>query len=125
MKEVRGFAMAAQPRARLRELDIPFSMFESYQHEFETPKLRNQDDGHLRDQLLRCVERDMRKALVSKLGAERMTQISSSQLLVEIERISVQKQCDFLNKLKLVKAMQETSEPMRGFMQRLRMLAYA
>ena len=44
---------------------------------------------------------------------------------MEIERISVQKQCDFLNKLKLVKAMQETSEPMRGFMQRLRMLAYA
>ena len=117
--------MAAQPRARLRELDIPFSMFESYQHEFETPKLRNQDDGHLRDQLLRSVERDMRKALVSKLGAERMTQISSSQLLVEIERISVQKQCDFLNKLKLVKAMQETSAPIRGFMQRLGMLAYA
>jgi hypothetical protein len=44
---------------------------------------------------------------------------------VEIERISVQKQWDVLNKLKLVKAMQETSAPIRGFMQRLGMLAYA
>ena len=68
MKEVRGFAMAAQPLARLHELDIPFLMLESYHHDFETPKLRNQDDGHLRDQLLRCVERDMRNALVSKPG---------------------------------------------------------
>ena len=31
------------------------------------------------------MERDMREALELKLGAERITQISSSQLMVEIE----------------------------------------
>ena len=52
-----------------------------------------------------------------------MTQISSKQLLVEIERVAVQKQCDILNKIKLFKAVQEINEPIRGFEYRLRMLA--
>ena len=42
----------------------------------------------------------MRKALMAKLGAERMTQISLTKLLVDIERIAVEKQCDILNKIK-------------------------
>ena len=122
-KKVQGFAIAAQPRARLDEMDKPFLMLEGYQHEFQTikcvwleyaPKLRNQENGQLRYHRLRCVERDMQKALASKLGAERMTQMSSTQLLVEIERGSVQKQCDNLNKIKLYEAAQETSYPIRG-----------
>ena len=52
-----------------------------------------------------------------------MTQISSKQLLVEIERVAVQKQCDILNKIKLFKAVQEINELIRGFEYRLRMLA--
>ena len=80
--------MAALPRARLHEMDRPFLMMECYQHQFETFKcawldyalrLRTQDVDLLRDQLLRCVERDMRKALMAKLGADRMAQTSSTQ----------------------------------------------
>ena len=67
----------------------------------------------------------MRKALVSKLGAERMAQISTTQLLVEIERIVVEKQCDLLNKIKLFEAVQEINEPIRRFASRLLILAYA
>jgi hypothetical protein len=52
-----------------------------------------------------------------------MTQISSKQLLLEIERVAVQKQCDILNKIKLFKAVQEINELIRGFEYRLRMLA--
>ena len=52
-----------------------------------------------------------------------MTQISSKQLLVEIERVAVQKQCDILNKIKMFKAVQEINEPIRGFKYRLWMLA--
>ena len=59
-----------------------------------------------------------------KLGAERITQIVSSQRMAEIERISVQKQCDTLNKIKLLEAMQQTGITIRGFEHRLRMLAY-
>ena len=61
-------------------------MLDSYRHEFKTfkcawleyaPKLRDQDDGYLWDQLLRCVEGDMKKTLTSKLGAVRLNMISS------------------------------------------------
>ena len=99
-------------------------MMKSYQHEFETlkcawseyaPKLRDQSEGHLRDQLLQCVEADMRRALVSKLGTDRLAEISSSQLMAEIERVSVQKQLDLLNTVKLFEAVQGPSEPIRNF----------
>ena len=102
--------MTARPGVGLHELYRPYLWLDSYQHEFETfkrtwleyvPMLRNQNDGYLRDQLWGCVERDMIEALELKLGAERISQILSSQLMVEIERISVQKQCDVLNKIKL------------------------
>ena len=63
---------------------------------------------------------DIREALKSKLGAERISQISSTQLMVEIERISIQKQCDTLNKIQLLEARQEVGETIRGFVQRLR-----
>ena len=85
----------------------------------------NQTEGNLQDKIWRCVERDIREALESKLGSERITQISSSQLMVEIERISFQKQCDVLNRIKLFKARQETGETIRGFEHRVRTLAYA
>ena len=123
--------MTARPGVGLNELYRPYLWLDSYQHEFETfkracleyvPMLRNQNFGCLRDQLWRCLERDMREALESKLGAERITQISSSQLMVEIERISIQKQCDTLNKIKLLEAKQEVGETIRGFVQRLRRL---
>ena len=42
--------------------------------------------------------------------------------MVEIERISIQKQCDTLNKIKLLTARQEVGETIRGFVRRL---AYA
>ena len=87
--------------------------------------MSNQNEGYLRDELWRCMVRDIREALESKLGSERITQISSSQLMVEIERISFQKQCDILNRIKLFKARQETGETIRGFEHRLRTLAYA
>ena len=48
----------------------------------------------------------MREAIESKLRAKRITQFTSSKLMVEIERISVQKQHDVLNKLKLLEARQ-------------------
>jgi hypothetical protein len=46
--------------------------------------------------------------------------------MVEIERISIQKQCDSLKKNKLLKARQEVGGTIRGFEQRLpvRRLAY-
>ena len=37
------------------------------------PKLRNQSKGYLGDKLWRCLERDIREALESKLGDERIT----------------------------------------------------
>jgi hypothetical protein len=40
-------------------------------------QVRNQNEGYLSDKLWRCMERDISKALESKLGAERITQISS------------------------------------------------
>ena len=52
--------------------------------QFKAPRLQTQDSALLRDHLLWCVERDMRKALMAKLGADRMAQTSSTQLLVEI-----------------------------------------
>ena len=61
------------------------------------------------------MDRDIREALESKLGAERISQISSTQLMLEIERISIQKQCDTPNKIKLLKARQEVGETIRGF----------
>ena len=61
------------------------------------------------------MDRDIREALESKLGAERISQISSTQLMGEIERISIQKQCDTLNKIKLLEASQEVGETIRGF----------
>ena len=66
------------------------------------------------------MDRDIREALESKLGAEWISQISSTQLMVEIERISIQKQCDTLNKIQLLEARQEVGETIRGFVQRLR-----
>ena len=66
----------------------------------------------------------MRRALVSKLGTDRLAEISSSQLLAEIERVSVQKQLDLLNTVKLFEAVQGPSEPIRNFVFRLQMLAY-
>ena len=68
---------------------------------------------------------DIREALKLKLGAERITQIVSSQRMAEIERISVQKQCDTLNKIKLLEARQEGGETIRDFKQRLHRLADA
>ena len=59
----------------------------------------------------------------SKLGADRIAQISPTQLLVEIERVAVEKQCDLLNKIKLLEAVQEINEPVRRFESRLRILA--
>ena len=69
--------------------------------------------------------RDTRETLESKLGAERISQISSTQLMVEIERVSIQKQCDTLNKIKLFEAKQGVGKTIRGFAKRLRRLTYA
>ena len=66
----------------------------------------------------------MKKTLAFKLGAERLTEISTSQLLVEIEGVSVQKQLDYLNKVKLFDAVKGPSEPIRSFIHRLHTLAY-
>ena len=55
----------------------------------------------------------------------RMTYISLTQLLVEIERAAVDKQSDLLNKVKLFEAVQEIDEPIRRFVSRLQILAYA
>jgi hypothetical protein len=90
------------------KFDRPFLMMKSYQHEFETfkcawseykPKLRDQSERHLRDQLLQCLEGDMRRALVSKLGTDKLAEIMSLRLMAEIKRVSVQKQLDLLNKV--------------------------
>ena len=73
-------------------------MMNRYKHEFGTfkcawseyaPKLRDQNDGHLRDQLLKCMKGDMKKALASKLGTHRLADISTSQLMVEIEGVQM------------------------------------
>jgi hypothetical protein len=53
--------------------------------------------------------------LESKLGAKRISQISSTHLMVEIERVSIQKQCDTLNKIKLFEAKQRVGETIRSF----------
>ena len=66
----------------------------------------------------------MRRALVSKLGTDRLAEISSSQLMAEIERVSVQKQLDLLHKVKLFEAVQGPNEPIKNFVYRLQMLAY-
>jgi hypothetical protein len=70
------------------------------------------------------VEGDMKKALASKLGTYRLAKISTSQLKMEIERVSVQKQLDLLNKVKLSEAVQGPSEPIKNFIHRLHMFAY-
>jgi hypothetical protein len=44
--------------------------------------------------------------------------------MLEIERVSIQKQCDTLNKIKLLEAKQEMGETIRGFVQRLCRLAF-
>ena len=84
----------AIPGDQLDRLDRPYLGPDSYQHEFETfkhawleyaPKLRDKNEGYLSDKLWRCMVRDISEALESKIGAERITQISSSQLMVEIE----------------------------------------
>ena len=78
-------------------------MMNSYQPEYETfkcswlesaPKLMDQNDGHLWDKLLKCMEADMKKALTSKLGTYRLTEFSTSQLMVEIEKVSIHGQLD-------------------------------
>ena len=121
--------MTARPRVRLHKFHRPFLMMKSYQHELENykcagsefaPKLKDQSEGHLRDQLLQCVEGDM----VSKLGIDRLAGIPSSQLMAEIERASVQKQLDLFNKVKLFEAVQGPREPIKNFLFRLQMLAY-
>ena len=50
------------------------------------------------------VEGSERWSLASKLGTYRLAEISTSQLMVEIERASVQKQLDLLNKVMLFEA---------------------
>jgi hypothetical protein len=65
------------------------------------------------------VDRDIREELESKLGAERISQISSIQLMVEIGRISIQKQCNTLNKIKLLEAKQGVGKKIRCVVQRL------
>ena len=60
---------------------------------------------------------------MSKVGADRMAQILTTQLLVEIERVAVEKHCDILNKIKLFEAVQEINKPIRRFESRLRILA--
>ena len=95
-------------------------MMNSDQYEFETfkcawseyaPNLRDQNDGHLQDQLLICVEGDMRKALASRLGTHRLAEI-------------VEKKLDLLNKVKLFEAVQGPSELIINFIHRLQILAY-
>ena len=44
--------------------------------------------------------------------------------MTEIETVSIQKQLDLLNKVKLFEAVQEPSEPIKNFAFRLQMLAY-
>ena len=89
------------------------------------PRLRNLDEGYLRDKLWKCMDRGITEELASKLGAEWISQISSTQLMVEIERVSIQKQCNTLNKIKLFEAKHGVGETIRGFVQRLCRLAYA
>ena len=88
------------------------------------PKLRNQSEEHLKDRLLQCVEGAMMKVLISKLGTDILGEITSSQLLSEIERVLVQTQLDLLNKIKLFKAAQGPIEPIKNFVFRLQLLAY-
>jgi hypothetical protein len=110
-------------------------MMKSYQHELETfkcawseyaLKLRDQSEGHLQNQFFNVWrwEGDMRRAMISKLWTDGIEETTSSQLMKEIETVSVQKQLDPINKVKLFEAVQEPSEPIKKFIFRLQMLAY-
>jgi hypothetical protein len=79
------FIMTATPGVQPNGLVKPYLKLDSYQHEFETfrkkwleyaPKLCDQNEGDLRDKVWKYMEREIREALKSKIGSERITQIS-------------------------------------------------
>ena len=49
-----------------------------------------------------------------------MATISVASLMLEIEKAAVEKQSDFLNKVKLMEAKQELDKPLRTFVATLR-----
>ena len=90
--------MAAAPGVQLDKLAKPYLRLDSYRCEFETfkkarleyaPRLCNQDEGNLRDKLWKSVDRDVREALELKLGAEQISQISLTQLMLEISSVTL------------------------------------
>ena len=70
-----------------------------------------------------CAETSLRKMLHNTIGANKMTSITVTELMVEIEKAAVEKQSNLLNKVKLMEAKQERDEPVRTFVARLRGLA--
>ena len=49
-------------------------------------------------------ETSLRKMLENTIGTNKMTSITVTELIVEIEKAAVEKQSDLLNKVKLMKA---------------------
>ena len=66
----------------------------------------------------------MRTVLTSKLGTDRLGEITPLDLMSEIEKISVQKQLDLLYKTKLFEAVQGPTQPIKNSVFRLQLLAY-
>ena len=61
---------------------------------------RTLDNTLLCDQLLQCAETILRKKLQNTIGADRMISISVADLMVEIEKATMEKQSDLLNMAK-------------------------
>ena len=101
---------------RFHDLDRTILTLRCHQQDFENfrdewwryaARWRSQDSTLLCDQLLKGAEISVRKSLQDTLGTDRLTSISATKLLMEIERIAVVKQYDLLNMVRLMEAMQE------------------
>jgi hypothetical protein len=76
----------------------------------------------LRDQLLNCPDKALKKALDRALG-DRVDSISVADLLDEIETLAAVRQSKHVNMLALMTAKQERDEPVCQFTARLHGLA--
>ena len=67
------------------------------------------NDNLLRNQLIQCAETALRKTLQNTIGIAKMATITVNDLMQEIEKAAVEKQSEFLNKVKLMEEKQEAT----------------
>ena len=81
--------------------------------------MHDSDPGRILNQLLECLDEALRKHVCSMVG-DRIKTIKEVDLLLEIEKLAVEKQSNLVHTVALMSATQERDEGVRQYVARLR-----